>query len=353
MDKFTKQQRAEALAPILAVLESVLGAAYGDSTNSRFAFLATCKALYESPRLWGTELVVRPGHPFQEGWLGERKTIVGVQFPYSREPGAPGPYRKAVPISRQDLAFLAGSAVQRLDIKASFGLWETPWLWDALAGLPVRQLVAKNYQGSLRGIREALPCLQTLKCHAISDTNLSCLRGLRLTHLGARGSARLTTLTGIKGMPLVLLNVSYCHNLQDLSALEGMKLAKLDLSACEALRPPDVAVLARIPLVRLTCSSRENKVYKVVLPSLGATIRHLDLGFGSVKDEDLLAIRGLPLETLRLSDCSGITHIGVAHLAPMSATLKLLDLRCVGESKYRGGIKISQCPEQLRPVIRI
>jgi hypothetical protein len=355
------------------VLELALGAAHGSFANHRFPFLAVCKVLYESAKLWGSKIIVKSGHPFREGWLRERKSIASVQI--SDYEGM---------LAEKDLAFLKGSQVKKLDIKSQFGQrrpgrrsgrltkssqqtsressqqtsqqtrWQSrrqlksnqKWLWEALAGLPLVKLAARNYRGSLRGAREALPQLQTLKCRGISDTDLVCLRGLKLLHLGVRCSVHLTTLAGIEEMPLVSLDVSHCPKLQNLDVLaHTTRLAELNVNGLMALRPETALVLTGKPLAKLTCSFDGGPALTAVLVSLGATLHHLNFDYSSICDADLFAIRGLHLITLDFWDCWCINATGVAHLAEMASTLEYLDLGYTGISHL-------DCPPQLRPLIK-
>jgi hypothetical protein len=322
------------------VLKLVLDAACGSSANRRFPFLATCKLLYADPSLWGTEFVVRPGHPVGRWWLSERKSITGVWV---------AGFLEVWPESK-DFAFLCDSKVRKLRVDFAFtkGPETVTWLWKALTGLPLAELVMKNYRGSLGGLRKALPELRRLDCTGASsgDHNLECLRGMKLTHLRLR-STRLCGLAGLEGMPLVVLDVSHCHKLEDLGALAKTKLAELDLTYCISLAPSVELRIAGMPLVRLSLETYRHPIPKEALVAMGATLRHLNLKTcRDVSDELLLAIQGLPLETLNLTECWGITKLGVAHLAPMAATLKLLDLR-------NSGVRLEDCPPQLRSVVRL
>jgi hypothetical protein len=338
-----KVSAATVLVLPVDVLKLVLDAACGSSANRRFLFLATCKLLYADPGLWGTEFVVRPGHPFRRGWLSERKSITDVWVTGSSE----------VWPESKDFAFLCESKMRKLEVELWFtqGPKKVTWLWEALGRFLLAELVMKNYRGSLGGLRKALPELRRLDCTGVSggDHNLECLRGMKLTHLRLN-SPELGSLAGLEGMPLVVLDVSHCHHLENLGALAETKLAELaelDLTFCTSLDPSVALGIAGMPLVRLSLKTYVHPIPKEAIVAMGATLRHLDLSICTdVSDELLLAIRGLRLETLQLAFCSSISALGVAHLAPMSATLKLLDLR-------NSGVRLEDCPPQLRSVIRL
>jgi hypothetical protein len=161
-------------APFLSLPEEVLGpvlnAAFGGRTKPRIPFLATCKALQSSRRLWGTELKVCLRHPCPANWLHEHASIVSIRIRnrYYWEQ-----------ITERNLAFLKGLRIAELAIETHFDDKEAVWLWPLLSTLPLTSLRLEQYGGSLQGLRKALPNLKKLSCESTYDTDLT----LSLIHI--------------------------------------------------------------------------------------------------------------------------------------------------------------------------
>ncbi len=143
-----------------------------------------------------------------------------------------------------------------------------------------------------------LPGLKTLHCRGSAAkagqlTDLSGLKGLRLTTLACPNNPGVADLTPLKGMPLASLDCSGT-GVADLIPLKDMPLTDLD---CGATKANDLTPLKALPLKRLRCNA--------------------------TPVADLAPLRGRPLEWL---DCSAT---GVLHLTPL-AQLPLVELDCAG-----------------------
>jgi hypothetical protein len=350
MDRATKRRRI-AQAPILTlagdVLELVLGAAFGGSSNERVLFLQTSKVTYGDPELWGTQVFIVPGHPPPEEWLREHKSVKSVVLGYSQ-------MLRPAAMSTKDLAVLRGSGVTMLDISKSFAVdYPSQKLWDQLAGLPLTYLdithamaFGQSSLNSLGGLKDALPELKNLACMIKDGSELAYLRGLNITHLSLATSSRLESLAGIECLPLESLDLRWCASLRDLWPLRNMKLSSLNLSFGYGLAVGHFPGLEELPLVNLSISGVEDiHIPKIV--ALAATLRHLRMGLSGLTDTGLFALgsSGMRLETLGLIGCESITAAGIGHLATMSSSLKHLNL-------FGTGIQTEDCPPELAHCIR-
>jgi hypothetical protein len=255
-----------------------------------------------------------------DDWLRKNKYVTSVKF------------KTLV----HDLTVLRGSAITSLDLRGTYldcKLAGTE-LWRHLKGLPLTHLAFSCLTGdreymhgpkllvSLEGIHKALPDLRSLKCDQLEgDAELRHLQGLSLVSLNLAHSWQITSLEGLRGMNLTRLNISSCYKLtpSGISALEGMPLVELVFRGCML-----DAHMATIAL-------------------LAPTLVHLDLFNSGITDEGLRALRGVRLKTFLLKLCVNISAAGLVYLVDMP--LELLDLRYTG-------IKLQDCPPNLRSVIR-
>jgi hypothetical protein len=243
---------------------------------------------------------------------------------------------------------------------------DAAWIWPILSELPLTSLGLEQHVGSLQGLREALPNLRKLSCRASTDADLTCLRGLKLTHLSFGSCVSLTSLDGIEEMPLTHLELHDAHKLQTLDGLAGLPLTRLTLGKAYELKSLEEIIGLPLTYLALLGVSRSQLYYvptfgrtakqesRSVLELLPDTVEHIDLEDGHIYDDELLSLKWRRLKTLNLRSCRDITPIGIAHLSRMpSPPLRLLDLRSAGEHWRPGGLKLFHCPEHLRPVIRV
>jgi hypothetical protein len=369
------------------VLERVLDAACGPVVNRRVRVLSASKRLYRAKELWGSEIcfvVQRPPPPAQ--MLRENRHITSAVF------WSPTLEMGTV----RSLAVLRGSAITKLVILAKLDAqFAGTALWSALKDVPLihlciecqtdppartrvmhmgpalsaglvglagsagaagadaplfsrrHELVATIPPISLEGLREALPRLRTLGCRRLHcASELRFLREVPLRRLDL-ASSNLKDLRGIGELPLVVsLNLRSCAKLTSLDDLRGMGLAELDVSYCHGLRNGDISALEGMPLVKLVCRLCATDAHTATIALLGTTLMHLDLARSAVTDAGLFALRWLRPGVLSLRGCQKITAAGIAHLAGMAFSLRVLDLR-------NTGILAEGCPPELRPVVRV
>ncbi len=186
-----------------------------------------------------------------------------------------------------------------------------------------------------------LPGLRRLDCYGTHTgksngklSDLSPLRGMRLTHLNCAANVRITDLSPLRDMPLVSLNCSRL-GVSDLSPLQGMPLKKLlcgenplhDLSALRGLRlvelwcnrtqVADLSPLEGMPLEQLRC--QDTPVASLAplgrMPLKGLECHRTDVA-------DLNPLKGAPLEGLN------VLSTKVADLSPLKQMPKLKWLWC-------------------------
>jgi hypothetical protein len=404
MSRPAKRQKVAPLAPLAFpastaslltlpedVLDLVLTAAYDNSAIARLPALSACRGLYKNQSLWGT--AVRLWHDCRpDGWLQARKSITDVVI--SEHVGGEG-------ISAT-LNAIRGAGIRKLDICSGLDMEvATRGIWHYLKDLPLTHLcmVCLVYPDprlqpnsvSLEGIRDALPGLRSLEIYELpSSSELTFLFGLPLEHLRIRNPSTLQALTKIAALPLTSLDIRYCRYLRNLDGLRGLKLTKLNISHCRGLTPDGISALVGMPLVKLVYKSSALDAHMATIALLAPTLVHLNLSESGVTDAGLRALRGMRLKTLSLRFCKGISAAGLAHLADMPLeclhlfsiiisdagllALRGLKLRrlvlsgCEGISaaglahlvdmplelldlRYTG-IKLQDCPPNLRSVIR-
>ncbi|MGE3803178.1 MAG: tetratricopeptide repeat protein, partial [Gemmataceae bacterium] len=146
-------------------------------------------------------------------------------------------------------------------------------------------------------------------------TDLSPLRGIRLTELDLHGCDKITDLAPLQGMPLEALNLTDCSNVVDLTPLAGMPLRALRLGGCARVK--DLTPLTGMPLTYL-------ELYGLVLINDLSPLHEMPLTFLSLwrcgQIKDLSPLEGMPLRTLNLTSCPQIRS-----LAPLEG-MKLTSL---------------------------
>ena len=153
----------------------------------------------------------------------------------------------------------------------------------------------------------ALTGLKHLSCRGSKDdrgrlSDLSPLKGLKLTSLHCGSSPPLVDLSPLNGMPLHFL---YCGNsrVADLSPLKGMPLGTL---WCESTQITDLSPLKNMPLNGLIIF---NTRISSLAPLQGMPLTYLNCD--ATRVSDLTPLKGMRLETL---SCSGTS---VSNLSPV------------------------------------
>jgi serine/threonine protein kinase len=145
--------------------------------------------------------------------------------------------------------------------------------------------------------------------------DLSCLRGLQLTHLIC-AYAQFDNLEPLRGMNLEFLDCSWSR-VKDLSPLRGMKLTALN---CGYSKVEDLSPLKGIPLTALNC---EVTPVSNLEPLRSMKLTGLNCDVTPVRD--LTPLTGMPLQSLRIS------RTEVTDLSPLKGTLlTYLDCRLEG-----------------------
>jgi hypothetical protein len=166
-------------------------------------------------------------------------------------------------------------------------------------------------------------------------TDLSPLQGMPLVVLSAHAS-KITDLEALKGMPLRELVINECK-ISDLSPLRGAKLERLRANGCQI---EDFSVLKGMPLKVLTIERNPGSLDLDLLK--GAPLVELNAGGLSVSDlrplanmplerlflaanpiTDLSPLRGLPLKSLNLQNCSRLRDLTPLLDLPSLADLTL------------------------------
>jgi tetratricopeptide (TPR) repeat protein len=190
--------------------------------------------------------------------------------------------------------------------------------------------------------------LEQLRAHARYD------REQKLVHLDIGGNRDLVTIDPLAGLPITGLSLAHCRSLEpDLAALWGMKLTELDLRGCAKLKSldglqgmglerlyvsycedlqGDLTVLKRSRLTTLRISGPTG----LTLDGLAAltTLESLSLSLCRV-DDNLAALKGTKLASLRMSSVSGVTDLTSLKALP----IEQLSLRGMDDLKSLSGIE--------------
>ncbi len=150
-------------------------------------------------------------------------------------------------------------------------------------------------------------------------TDLAALRGMKLTKLYLRNCKSLKNLDDLKGMPLELLWMRDCTGLEcDLSALKDAKLEDLGLTGCSGITG-DLSHVRHMPIrmIYLTGSGLTSLEGIADLKQLYLR-RGLDLSNCKELTGDLLALKGMKLPSLTLTNCAKLESLDGVQGMPLT-----------------------------------
>ena len=217
------------------------------------------------------------------------------------------------------MAHLCSHPLEQLSLGWSSAILKDPaWLsrLSALRSLSLDQCYATD--ATLHAIADLPIERLSLSSSYVGEDDLEALEGMPLADLDLKSSRQvIERLDVLHGFPLKRLGLSDVQGIDadTLSDLRGLELESLDLSLND-LTWKELKQLAGLPLKRLKlsfCRGVDGKVLRKLV-ELGLPLEQLEISGLDLRDADLACLRDLPLRRLGLYDSPWLTDAGVAHL---------------------------------------